>query len=280
MTIHPKPTRMLLILGAGWTSTFLIPQLRAAAIPYAATSRTGRDLTIQFTFDPSSDDPTPFSALPPAHVVLITFPLTGLGPSKLLTTLYAATHPSSNPSYIQLGSTGIFTAPHWNTCNSPHDLSSPRAIAEDELLSLGDSCVLNLAGLYGGSRNPRSWLPRVATSKAQVRAKKALHLVHGEDVAAAVVALYGRFTPGKRWLLTDLHVYDWWDLFVEWGSSDEAVVEKSEEKKLPYRKWVGECMEEEGVRALPRDTSSLGRVLDSRDFWKEMGVWPSVGRVH
>ena len=141
--------------------------------------------------------------------------------------------------------------------------------------------MLNLAGLYGGSRDPRNWLTRVAKSKEQVRGKKAVHLIHGEDVARAVIAVHGNFTPGKRWLLTDLHVYDWFDLFMEWGGEvEEKTREEGEGEELMYRQWVLECMEEEGVKALPRDTSSLGRVLDSRDFWVHFKTWPRRGRVH
>ena len=52
-----------------------------------------------------------------------------------------------------------------------------------------------------------------------------------------------------------------------------------EPSDLEYEKWVGELMVEEGVRALPRDMSKLGRRLDGRAFWQEMGIWPEVGRV-
>jgi hypothetical protein len=280
MTIRTKSKPMLLILGAGWTSTFLIEQLKQANIPYAATSTTGHDDTIEFTFDPTSTDTEPYSALPTASTILISFPLKGPNQSKLLTSLYTTTHPDAKANFIQLGSTEIFTAPHWNSSSSPYDTGNDRAIAEDELLGL-DGCVLNLAGLYGGSRDPRNWLTRVAKRKEQVRGKKAVHLIHGEDVARAVIAVYGNFTPGKRWLLTDLQVYDWFDLFMEWGGEvEEKTKEEGEGEVLMYRRWVLECMEEEGVRALPRDTSSLERVLDSRDFWVHFKTWPRRGRVH
>ena len=43
--------------------------------------------------------------------------------------------------------------------------------------------------------------------------------------------------------------------------------------------WVGELMVEEDVRALPRDTSAVGRRLDGRGFWYYMGIWPTQGRI-
>ena len=134
--------------------------------------------------------------------------------------------------------------------------------------------MLNLSGLYGGERNPRNWVIRVASTKEQVKEKKALHLIHGDDLARGIIAVHKNFTRGKRWLLTDLRVYDWWDLIQSWGND---VVKGKEE--FNYVVWVGELMIEEDVRALPRSAETLGRVLDSRAFWKEMGVWPSVGSV-
>lgn len=244
----------------------------------------------------------------------MTFPLKGIGQSKTLTSLYARAHNTSTTQHeeeeeeeegddnndndddaastkptrwIQLGSTGIFTAPHWNDSTSPHSGSDPstpganeRGVAEDELLALhgGAACVLNLAGLYGGGqRRPRKWVGRVVRGKEDVRGKGALHLVHGNDVARAVVGVVGRFgeVGGRRWIVTDLRVYDWWDLVMSWGAQGEGEGEEG----MEYQKWVVELMREEGVRALPRETEALGRVLDGRAFWEAIGSWPGEGRV-
>ncbi|KAI0005823.1 hypothetical protein F4779DRAFT_633170 [Xylariaceae sp. FL0662B] len=281
----------LLILGAGWTSTFLIPLLEREHITYAATTTDGRNGTIRFKYDPGSSDLTQFRALPYSSTVLIVFPLTGQGPAARLAHLYSASHPhphshQSKPRFIQLGVTSIWTAARWQDENAPYDATDPRAIAEDELLRTADAdaAVLSLAGLYGGARRPRDWLGRVVRSKVDLRAKGALHVIHGEDVARAVIALHRDFTPGKRWLLCDLHVYDWWDLAQGWTAQALRVAEeRGDEAEVVRQKemlaWVGELMIEEGVRALPRDASSLGRALDGRAFWKRMGIWPSQGRL-
>ncbi|KAH7061187.1 hypothetical protein B0J12DRAFT_542632, partial [Macrophomina phaseolina] len=261
----------LLILGAGWTSTFLIPQLGQAGISWAATTTTGHDGTIPFKFDPSSSDQEQYGKLPSAKTVLITFPLKETGQSRHLTSMYRKSHGDEN-KWIQLGSTGIFTDPHWNDSDSSYDTKNARAIAEDELRECVSGCVLNLSGLYGGARNPSDWVTRVAKTKEQVKAKNALHLVHGDDVANAIIAVHRKFTPGKRWLVTDLHVYDWWDLMHAWAPVAEEKARHTlgveEAEKLEYRKWVAELMEEGNVRALPRGPETLGRVLDSRSFWK------------
>ena len=298
-----------LILGAGWTSNFLIPQLKSSSITFAATTTTGHDGTIPFKYEPSSSSTSQYSKLPSAKTVLVAFPLKGEGQSKQITSLYRQVHGDQN-NWIQLGSTGIFSASHWNDCSSPYNTENERAVAEDEMLEL-NGCVLNLAGLYGGERDPKNWVTRVAKTKDEVKGKKgerqfpmfwspvvvadsrpeaaqlltnlALHLIHGADVARAIIAVHNSFTHSKRWLLTDLRVYDWWDLIQDWGAkararaSDALGVERAEE--LQYEKWVGELMEEEGVKALPRPAEGLGRVLDSRAFWAKMGTWPREGRV-
>lgn len=99
----------LLILGAGWTSTFLIPLADSRGVSHAATSRSGRDNTIAFEFDPTSDDAKPFEALPNAKTVLITFPIYVSGASETLVRLYQRTHEDGpKTAFIQLGSTGIW----------------------------------------------------------------------------------------------------------------------------------------------------------------------------
>ena len=159
-----------LILGAGWTSQFLIPQLQSSSITFAATTTTGHDGTIPFKYDPESPSTAPYSNLPSAKTVLVTFPLKGQGQSQQIISRYRKVHGDEN-QWIQLGSTGIFAAPHWNDCDSAYNKENERAVAEDELLELG-GCVLNLAGLYGGERDPKNWVTRVAKTKEEVKGKK------------------------------------------------------------------------------------------------------------
>ncbi|KAH8883056.1 hypothetical protein GQ53DRAFT_831011 [Thozetella sp. PMI_491] len=286
MATNTSPHVDLLILGAGWTSKFLVAALEDRGISYAATSTTGRDGTIPFRFDPDSDAEELYARLPSAKTVVISFPLKGDGQSKHLTSLYDLTHasPSAGASpegrqWIQLGSTGIFVGDGWVSSSSPYDTTNQRAVAEDELMAAAGGCVLNLAGLYDGlTRDPRNWVSRVAKTKEQLAGKGALHLIHGADVARAVIAVHERYTPRTRWVLTDEHVYDWWDLAQGWADeARQSVVDKGQEgaEGLLYELWVAELLEEQGVRALPRSVERLGRVIDSRDFWKAMGIRPT-----
>jgi hypothetical protein len=268
----PDPVDIL-ILGAGWTYQFLPPLLKEHNLSHAATTTTGRDGTIPFRFDPESDDDSAFCVLPKAKTIVITFPLKGRGPSRKLIEFYTLTYPSARPNWIQLGSTGIFTTPGWSNSRSDYNKTDQRAVAEDELLFRGGAfgraraCVLDLAGLYDGtSRDPRRWLARVAQTKEQLKAKGAVHFVHGGDVARAIVAAHERFDAliGRRWIVADLRTYDWWELAIRWGGEQ-------------YARWVLELMEEEGVGALPRGVDRFGRVLDSREFWAAVGARPLYG---
>ncbi|MDI1486092.1 MAG: hypothetical protein OHK93_004282 [Ramalina farinacea] len=194
----PSPVS-LLILGAGWTSIFLLPLLTTNKITHAATTRSGSSTTIPFTFSPDSTDTKPYTLLPAASTILITFPLKGSAAAHQIVNLYNTTHPSSQPRrWILLGSTGIWSGDGWHSESSPYDTSAPRAQAEDALLALSSpsspssptttATILNLSGLYdNAARRPRDWLARVATSKSQLRDKGAVHLVHGRDVARCVV---------------------------------------------------------------------------------------------
>lgn len=278
----------LLILGAGWTSQFLIPLLEERQIRYAATSRSGRDETLKFEFDPDAVDKEPFLVLPTSLTVVITFPIYGKGGSQRLVNFYKETHPDAHPQFIQLGSTGIYDGgptlktTTWFDRHSPYDESNKRAIAEDELLSLSKSdrvTVLNLCGLWGGQRSPKNWVSKIAPSKTVLKEKTSLHMIHGIDVARAILAVHDKFSlaNGTRWLLTDGRTYDIWDLVAAWGDGGEA--NRGKLPTGPQAKWVLELMVETAVRALPRSAETLGRALDSREFWSTFDLTPARARL-
>lgn len=62
----------------------------------------------------------------------------------------------------------------WFDRNSPFDSDNERALEEQELLNLYPrvpTTVLNLAGLWGGSRSMRNYVEKVASSKEVLRGK-------------------------------------------------------------------------------------------------------------
>ncbi|BGP19538.1 hypothetical protein JCM10213v2_007633 [Rhodosporidiobolus nylandii] len=321
----------LLVLGAGWTGSFLLPHLRAQHpdITFAATTRDGRDGTVKWAWDGEQEGPEQYKALPRAKTVLVVFPIKGQGGSKRLVEGYEGAV-GQRVRWIQLGSTGIWDggptlvasslsspgeqAPEfrWTDRHSAYDTTNARAIAEDELLSQHeDTFVLNLAGLWGGSRDPRNWLARIAPTFEALEAKGSLHLIHGEDLARAIVAVHlspsrcsakghenvdssEKQRRGERYLLTDLHVYDWWDLSLLFSSPSSIAASqpapspspsatpapgKGGEHTPPRSLWVQQLLHKHSVRALPRTPSELGRAMDSREFWERFGLVPGRALV-
>jgi len=171
----------------------------------------------------------------------------------------------------------------------------PRSVQETELFKCASATVLHLAGLWGGKRNPVHWVQKIAPNKSALAAKVgfafscynslishpigspqgSLHLVHGEDVARSILAAHRNFDRlgGQRWCLTDLRVYDWWELVSSWTpSAQNGECDATENPRL----WVKQLMAERGVRALPRPSEHMGRTLDSREFWEAVGITPGV----
>lgn len=264
----------------------MIPLLKARNLSFVATTRDGHDVagssTLSWKFDPSAPA-SQFDPLPYAKTVLTTFPLTGTGQSKTLVTDYISSHGKKASRFIQFGSTGIWQIPQrtlWVSRTSPYDKTNARAIAEDELLGLG-GCVLNLAGLWGGSRDPKTWVSRVATTKEGVKGKTSLHMINGVDVARAVLAVVGDWDKAhsKRWMITDGFVYDWWSLFAGWADANGSEDEGGDSEPTEQARWVYELMQEEGVYALPRSMNALQRCYFGREFWDTFGLAPLKARI-
>lgn len=267
--------------------------------------------------DQSSNDLNQFNSLPNSYSILISFPIKDPGASQFLLDSYArsrkSTCPDFKPEYlniIQLGSSGIFdggptldstgwdgpgkfqAGSTWIDRHSPYDLKNARAQSEDEMLKLNNdtpacwsetkfrTTVLNLCGLWGGNRSIRKYVSKVAPTKEGLRSKSSIHMIHGLDVARAIVAVLDRFSlaAGQRWILTDQRVYDWWDLASAWGQS--SVENRDTEVTIgPQAQWVNELMLESNTRALPRPPIELGRALDSREFWTTFGLSPVRARM-
>ncbi|GAA5898542.1 hypothetical protein JCM5296_006490 [Sporobolomyces johnsonii] len=325
----------LLILGLGWTGTFLVPHLESShpSLSYAATTRDGRNGTLAWTWDPEQHGPEQYASLPRAKTVVVVFPIKGQGGSRRLVEGYEEAV-GGRVRWIQLGSTGIFDGGptlvatraavakagssekppvpvkpfEWTTRHSPYDRTNARAIAEDELLSMHEETfVLALSGLWGGTRDPANWIPRIATSKAALEAKGSLHLIHGLDVSRAIVAVH--LSPpspsfshqrqqqqqqqppptdekeqtkpllGRRYILTDLRVIDWFDLVSRYAPapSSSSSSSSSSEETPPAALWVQQLLDEHGIRSLPRTPQELGRAIDSREFWRDFGLMPVRG---
>ncbi|KAG0150784.1 hypothetical protein CROQUDRAFT_652032 [Cronartium quercuum f. sp. fusiforme G11] len=309
----------ILILGAGWTATFLIPYLQQhTKLTYASTTRAGGGTfgSIPFLFDPHSSDPADYKGLPYAKCILITFPIKDSGASRSLLLNYGRTHPPSNHSdslsptinVIQLGSTGIFDGGPtlsasvellkpkldvvWIDRHSTYDRTNARAQSEDELLSLNQAVlepgpfpcfattVLNLCGLWGGERSIRNYVAKVAPSKDVLRNKSSIHMIHGLDVSRAIVAVAAAF---KRAAGERWMVTD--QRVYDWWDLASAWGESGLERRDTHvtlgkqAEWVADLMLEQFVQALPRTPEQLGRALDSREFWRTFELSPVRARL-
>ena len=115
----------LLLLGSGWTGSFVLPIAADAGITTASTSRAGGNGTIAWEFDPTSDDASNFTVLPDAKTVLIIFPVYEEGGIERLVRGYLSSRTARQRSgyydekvdccmdsidtrFILLGSTGIY----------------------------------------------------------------------------------------------------------------------------------------------------------------------------
>ncbi|KAG0170253.1 hypothetical protein DFQ30_002738 [Apophysomyces sp. BC1015] len=171
--------------------------------------------------------------------------------------------------WILLSSTRPFNGTGKSDRHSSRDTSAERSAAEQVVLERGGS-VLHLAGLWGDQRQPRNWVSRFASAD-KIRGKlltRQLHLIHGKDVARAIVAVHNKFKRGERWIVTDGGCYDWIQLFLTWGSPEQIDIARHLAQE------DAACYDVLGDGTL-EDIVKRGDVqprLDSDDFWATFGV--------
>ncbi|KAI9324921.1 hypothetical protein BDR26DRAFT_810694 [Obelidium mucronatum] len=280
----------ILVLGKGWTGTYIVDQCTKEQVSVAATTRDGRDGTIAFAFDPSNnDDASQYYNLPTATTFLITFPVTSENAIETLIGMYRKTRPEGvNPDkirYILFGTTGNYSpvdasVDPWCDRHTLLTNLTDRNKGESHLLKLypQTSTILHLSGLYNETtRNPRNFISRIAPTKAAVESRKSVHYIHGVDVARAVLAVHRNFQRGEgRWIITNMRVYDWWD-FLSTAVPTGWDVEKQGDPEMWA--WVLELMGESGVKGLPRSVEQLGKGVCGREFWEVHGLVPYYSRL-
>ena len=102
----------------------------------------------------------------------------------------------------------------WIDRHSSYDRQNLRAAAEDAFLGLSTASpashvsVLCLSGLWGHGRSPRRYIGAIASSKDQLRELGSVPLVHGRDVARAILQMHHLWAraEGQRWILTNERV--------------------------------------------------------------------------
>ncbi|ORY95484.1 hypothetical protein BCR43DRAFT_493071 [Syncephalastrum racemosum] len=257
----------LLVLGLGWTGQFITQQCAAQKVAYAATTRDGRHGTLAWTL---TDEPD-VSTLPPARTVLVTFPvLSGPAMEKLMTA-YEAKH-STKPHWILLSSTRPFSSNPLPVSDRHSPMMPNDRTPAEEVTLVHQGTVLHLAGLWGAQRQPRNWVARFSTEEA-IRAKlltRQLHLIHGQDVARAILAVHEQ-PRGGRWIVTDRGCQDWIRLFLTWASSDQLILARrlAHEDEACRTALHNATLEEAVARGNVQPAS------DSREFWDTFGLEPT-----
>lgn len=147
-------TLPILILGLGWTGQFLVDLLDTLHIPFAATTRDGRNGTIQWVLPQESSCSSmdiDVALFPAASTILVTFPIIHASCMKLLIDAYESKHGPTQ--WILLSSTRPFNGTPSDR-HGPMDPSkdkSGRMAAETVILEHGGT-VLHLSGLWGAQR--------------------------------------------------------------------------------------------------------------------------------
>lgn len=213
----------ILLLGSGWTSQFLLPLLKTSSIPYAYTKRSPSSsdagaIPFEAAKEGEQQDASAFQSLPRADMVVIIFPLT----SKSMVDGIVGTYEEvkeCQPAWLALGSTSAWSK-GFSTSSTPILETNTRAMAESSLLSLDNkrrrTAVLNLSGLYGGNRDPSNFAKKVGDTMEKLEGKTSLHLVHGKDVALAIIGMWEALKIptrrdvvwGKRWIVTGETILD------------------------------------------------------------------------
>ncbi|OZJ05980.1 hypothetical protein BZG36_01219 [Bifiguratus adelaidae] len=271
----------LLVLGHGWHGDFLEPVAQDNNLSLVFTTRDGRDGSIAWTLpdEPSKVDVEP---LPLAATVIISFPITSEELTEALIVAYnrkLEANAKKPPQWIKLSSTSPYKQIPSNR-HTPLDKAlegSDRHLGE-RAIARHKGIILHLAGLWGNQRQPRNWIPRfpdeVKIKPKLLPGNRSLHLIHGHDVARAIVGMHQYFPindPNRRWIVTDNSTYHWIKLFWTWGAQTQRdIMEKLVKHDEDVRKaFGGRTLLEEmelGVERYKR--------LDASEFWNWVHLKP------
>jgi hypothetical protein len=196
----------LVILGAGYTARFVLPQAerRYAHIflssrdPERHLSHIAPDLRIRFDLE----RPDTWKNIPLDADLLWCFPAAPVD----FVRQWADTHDSPSRRLVVLGSTSAYgigdaTAypPPWTDETAPIDLSQPRVQGEEWLRKECGAIVLRVAGIYGPGRSPLDWIKngRVGPSL------KYVNLIHAEDLSAVCLAALDQGQSAEAYNVSD-----------------------------------------------------------------------------
>lgn len=141
--------------------------------------------------------------------IVVTFPAQNLNHNQLESLKVAANKASSK--VIVLGSWSSFAPSQLIRAEGPHQWNPkcPRQESEQFLQKDGGARVL-LAGIWGGHRNPFSWLQRGMISSRKV----GVHLIHAQDIVSFIEYIITYDLSGE-FPLCDAQTHRWDKLITE-----------------------------------------------------------------
>lgn len=205
----------LIILGAGYTASFLLPLAHQRYAQVFATSRNpDRHLAYlppeqRLRFDLT--EPDTWRNIPNETDLVWCFPAVPLE----LVQKFSDTVSLSTRRLVVLGSTSAYDVgsstdypPPWCDETSPIDLSKPRVQGEEYLQLHCRAIVLRVAGIYGPNRNPIDWI-----KTGRIRpSRKYVNLIHVEDLARVCLAALWHAKPGEVYNIADGTPRTWNDI--------------------------------------------------------------------
>lgn len=205
----------IVILGSGYTGSFVAAALSSASRSFFATSRAPQRHLAHIPeaqrvrFDLARSETWPH--LPRHADLLWCFPAAPLE----LVQQFAAAVPLASHRLVVLASASAYDVgdsadypPPWIDETAPLDLTKPRVRGEEFLRKECGAIILRVAGIYGPGRNPLDWVRsgRVGPSR------KYVNLIHVEDLAASCLAALDRGASGEIYNVSDGTPRTWEDI--------------------------------------------------------------------
>ena len=196
----------LVILGAGYTARFVLPQAeRRYAHLFLSSREPDRHLSHvpplqRIRFD--LEQPHTWKNIPSDADLLWCFPAAPLHRVRQL----ADTHNLRSHRLVVLGSTSAYKEAHsydypppWTDETAPIAQQQPRVEGEEFLRSTCRATVLRVAGIYGPGRSPIDWITKGRVGPS----RKYVNLIHVEDLASVCLTALDRGLPGEVYNVSD-----------------------------------------------------------------------------
>ena len=243
ITIPSQHSLPLVILGAGYTGTFLYHQAVKQGWKAFATSRfPGTHLSYveppsRILFD--LEQPDTWGNIPtPAHIIWC-FPAI---PENLAST-FAKDIANKESRILLLGSTSAFPAnpDELTDERAKLNMALPRVQSEEHLRKTYGVIILRLAGLYGPGRHVLNWIRRGKIKNTG----RYVNLIHVEDAAALCLAALDQAESGSSYIVADGTPRLWADICqfaaTQWNIPiPEPTVPKDLGKRLSSQKVLKE----------------------------------------